>query len=122
MALYSGPGFIRYNGRNILQSKKIDFDFDSQNNDVNTSLLGRAGHSVGPKKVTVSIESAVPLAGLEVDWIGICDAQGEITIDFVLARKTYTCTGDLRKAGLGTSVGEANSSSLEFHGINTART
>lgn len=122
MAVYSGPAFIRYNGRPILQSNKVTLDFQSNNNDVNTSLLGRAGHSTGAKKVVVSVESAVPIGGLEVDWIGLCDAQAEVALDFVFARRTYSCTGDIRSANLSHSVDDANAVNFELHGINTART
>jgi hypothetical protein len=121
-APYSGPGFVRYRGRNILQSHKISLDFETGNNDVNTSLLGRAGHSPGAKKVVVRVESAVPQGGLEVDWVGIADAQGVVPLDFVFANRTYACEGDIRSVNLSHEVSNPNAVSWELHGINTSRT
>lgn len=111
---YSGPGFILYNGRPVLQSSSIDFNFDSDNKDVNTLLLGRAGHSAGAKNVKVSVSGAIPAGGLEVDWVAICDAQAEVNLGFVLAGKTYNCAGDVRTTKLGTSTDKANGVDFEF--------
>lgn len=122
MSVYSGPAFVRYRGRNVLQSNQVSLDFQSNNNDVSTSLLGRAGHSPGAKKVTVSVDSAVPQGGLEIDWVGLCDAQAEIQLDFVFANRTYSCTGDVRNVSLKHSVDSPNGVSFELHGINTTRT
>ena len=51
MALYSGPGFVLYEGTPVLQSSMVSMDVQTDNKDVNTQLLGRAGFSFGPKKV-----------------------------------------------------------------------
>ena len=73
---YSGPAFVLYNGRPVLQASSIDFSVETDNKDVNTMLLGRAGHSAGAKSVKLSVSSAVPADGPEVDWVGIADARG----------------------------------------------
>ena len=101
--IYSGPGFVTVNAVPVLQSSSIDFDVDTQNKDVQTLLLGTAGFSVGPQKVMVRVENAVPQSGLEFDWVGIALAQAVVTLGFKIAGKMYTCTGD-------------NSVSWEFHG------
>lgn len=116
MALYSGPGFALYNGTPILQSSSIDFDIQTDNKDVNTQLLGRAGMSPGPKKVQASINCAIPQNGLEFDWVRIANAQVEIPLAFKLANTTYACTGDVRSVKLSSSVDKANEVSFEFHG------
>ena len=63
MALYSAPGFIDYDGVPALQPNSVDFNIETDNKDVNTLLLGRAGHSAGSKSVKASVMSAVPQAG-----------------------------------------------------------
>lgn len=114
--IYSGPGFVTVNAVPVLQSSSIDFSVDTQNKDVETLLLGMAGFSVGPQKVMVSVDNAIPQAGMEFDWVGIALAQQAITLGFKLAGKTYTCTGDVRTVKAGTKVSDANTVSWEFHG------
>lgn len=113
---YSGPGFVLYNGRPVLQASSIDFNIETDNKDVNTLLLGRAGHSAGSKSVKVSVSSAVPQDGLEVDWPAIADAQAEVALAFRLADTTYNLRGDVRSVKLGTSTDKANEVSFEFSG------
>ena len=116
MALYSAPGFIDYNGVPALQPNSVDFNIETDNKDVNTLLLGRAGHSAGSKSVKASVMSAVPAAGLEIDWVGIAESQQEINLSFHLAGKVYNCKGDVRTVKLGTSTDKANEVSFEFSG------
>ena len=71
MALYSGPGFVLFNGVPVLQAGSITFNVETDNKDVNTLLLGRAGFSAGPKKVQASVDNAIPAIGMELDWPGI---------------------------------------------------
>ena len=93
--VYSRPGYISIAGRVLLQVMKIDVKFDSGNKDVDTLLLQRAGHSLGPQKVSVDVSSAVPAAGIE---------------------------GDIRTAGFSTDVGNPNGTDFNVSGklINTA--
>ena len=117
MALYSAPGFVLYAGIPVLQASNVSFNFMTDNKDVNTLLLGRAGHSAGPRKVQISVTSAVPQAGMEQAWIAIANAQGEVSLAFKVAGTTYNCTGDIREVKVDTSVDKANDVSFEFHGL-----
>jgi hypothetical protein len=116
MATYSGPGFVLYRGVPVLQASSVNFQVQTDNKDVNTLLLGRAGHSRGPKKVQVQVENAVPQAGLEVDWIGVANAQAEIALTFRVAGKTWNCVGDVREADIKSGVDNPNMLSMTFHG------
>lgn len=121
MPLYSAPGFIDYSGVPALQPNSVEFNIETDNKDVHTLLLGRAGHSAGSKSVKASVNSAIPAAGLEIDWVGIANAQQEVNLGFHLAGKVYNCKGDVRSVKLGTSVDKANEVSFEFSGriVNT---
>ena len=116
MAVYSGPGFVLWRGRPVLQANTVSMDVQTDNKDVNTLLLGRAGHSAGSKKIQISVGSAIPASGLEFDWVAIANAQLEVALSFRLAGKTYNCTGDIRGVKLDTSTEKANEVSFEFHG------
>jgi hypothetical protein len=115
MALYSGPGYILYRGTPVLQSSSISVDYDSGNKDVDTLLLGRAGHSRGPKKYTVNVENPIPAAGFEFDWDALAFAQGEVELSFRLAGKTWNFIGDIRTSGLKSGVDSANAQSFVYH-------
>lgn len=120
MAAYSGPGTVLYRGRPVLQASSAEFDVQTDNKDVVTLRLGRAGHSPGARKVSLQVSNAIPLAGFEVDWVGLANAQAEVQIGFRVANKTYECTGDIRGAKVTTSTEQANAVSWEFHGIITS--
>ena len=114
--VYSGPGFVTINAVPVLQSSSIDFDVDTQNKDVQTLLLGTAGFSVGPQKIMVHVDNAIPQSGMEFNWVALALAQQVVTLGFRLAGTTYTCTGDIRTVKAGTKVADANTVSWEFHG------
>ena len=114
--IYSGPGFVTVNAVPLLQSSYIFFDAGTKNEAVQTRLAGTDGCSVGPQKVMVRVENAVPQSGLEFDWVGIALARAVLTLGFMIAGKMYTCMGDIRTAKIGTKVADANSVSREFHG------
>lgn len=117
MAAYSTPGFVLYAGIPVLQASQVSFTFATDNKDVNTLLLGRAGHSAGPRKVQVDVTSAIPAAGMEQAWVTIASAQGEVSLAFKIGGKTYNCRGDIRDVKMDTSVDKANDVSFTFHGI-----
>lgn len=116
MATYSVPGFVLYQGTPVLQAGSVNFQLQTDNKDVTTLLLGRAGHSRGPVKVQIQVDNAIPQAGYEIDWVGIAKAQGEIALGFKIAGVTYNCVGDVRDADVKTSTEQANSLSFTFHG------
>ena len=116
MAVYSGPGYVLFEGVPVLQASNITYNVETDNKDVNTLLLGRAGFSPGPHKVQTSVDSAIPEAGMEVDWPGIARAQLQVSLSFVIAGTTYNATGDVRSVRVTTSTENANGVSFEFHG------
>lgn len=117
MAVYSPPGFVLYAGIPVLQASQVSMSFTTDNKDVNTLLLGRSGHSPGSKKVQIDVTSAVPAAGMEQAWVTIANAQGEVSLAFKVANKTYNCRGDIRDVKVDTSTDKANDVSFTFHGI-----
>ena len=119
---YSRPGFISIGGRTLLQSMKIDVKFDSGNKDVDTLLLGRAGHSLGPQKVSIDVSSAVPASGIEGDIITRLINAGTQSFAITYAGTIYNVEGDIRTAGFSSDVGNPNGTDFNVSGklINTA--
>lgn len=116
MAVYSGPGIVLYQGVPVLQATSITYNVETDNKDVNTLSLGRAGFSAGPRKVQVSVDNAIPASGMELDWPAIAEAQAEVSLGFVIAGVTRNATGDVRSVRVTTSTENANGVSFEFHG------
>lgn len=116
MAVYSGPGLVLYNGVPVLQASSITYKVETDNKDVVTLALGRAGFSAGPKKVQVSVDNAIPASGMEYDWPAIAEAQQQVSLGFVIAGVTRNATGDVRSVDVKTSTESANMVSFEFHG------
>jgi hypothetical protein len=114
--VYSGPGFVRLDGRVLLRSTKISLKIDSNNSDVVTILGGREGHTPGPTAVTASVESPIPADGFEVDFPRLCAAGAEHTLDFVIGSTEYPCVGDIRSSGVEGAAGSPNSTSFDFSG------
>lgn len=115
--IYSGPATLLYNGVPVLQCSSVELSIDTGNKDVDTMHLGRAGHSRGPKKIMLSVKNAVPLAGYEIDWIGLANAQLEVPLGLqTTLNKVYGLIGDVRTARYGSGVDSANELSFEYHG------
>ncbi len=120
MTVYSGPGSVAYRGRVLRQAKSLRINVESNNKDVNTLADGRAGHTPGPKMVTVDVSSAIPAessGGLEVDFVAITNAQQEVEFTYVLAGTRYRVKGDLRNTNLQSDAeGGANEVSYQHIG------
>lgn len=116
MALYSGPGFITYNGRPVLQSDSVELDVKSGNSRVKTLLLGDAGHSAGAEGVSITVSGGVPAAGVEVDWLGLSLSHVEVPLAFHCAGRVYNCVGDISDAKLSSGVDKPNMVSMTFNG------
>lgn len=120
MTVYSGPGSVEYRGRVLRQAKSIRINVDSGNKDVNTLADGHAGHTPGPKMVTVDVSSAIPAesaGGLELDTVALVNSQQEVEFTYVIAGKRYRVKGDLRNTGLSTDAeGGANEQSWQHVG------
>jgi hypothetical protein len=101
---------------------KVDVKFDSGNKDVDTLLLGRAGHSLGPQKVSIDVSSAVPAAGIEGDIITRLINAGTQSFAITFAGTIYNVEGDIRTAGFSSDVGNPNGTDFNVSGklINTA--
>lgn len=77
---YQGPGEIYANGRLLAEAQSITVRTLSNNNKVRTMKKGLSGYSAGPTEVEIKIESAVPRAGYEVDFKGICERKETVSI------------------------------------------
>lgn len=100
----------------LSESTSVSIDTDPKLNLIETMQKGFSGASPGAEMTTISIESVVPRAGFEIDYLS--KVQGvqvvEITV-FAHAKKT-TCQGFITKVSQKYGVNQAASVSFEFAG------
>lgn len=117
MALFSGPGFVRANGKNVTLSTMIEIDLATNNQPVDTMMEGYAGHAKGSKIYDIKVENPVPVEGFEVDWIGIAEEQEELDLDFVLPGVVdFGFQGMIDTSSLSLKTNTAASQSMAFKG------
>jgi hypothetical protein len=116
MSEFSKPVIVKLNGRHVLTAEESDFQVKSNDQAVYTLAEGLAGFSDGAAEATISVQSPVPVEGVEVDWQGM--ALDHITADmsYNLAGKEYTVRGRVMDSGLASRVNQPNRNSMSFHG------
>lgn len=90
---YQGPGEIQFNGSTLSEAKSVRVSVASNGKDVNTMAKGLAGRSKGPVKTTINVENAAPLAGLEADFLELCQLSKYVDVVVAFAGKRYQYTG-----------------------------
>jgi hypothetical protein len=100
----------------VLEASHAEIKFETNNKDVDTMRKGRAGHSRGAQKCTITVKNAIPQAGAEIDWAGIARAQLEVELGFRIAGKTYECVGDVRDVTVTSGTEQPNDLSFTYHG------
>lgn len=90
---YEGPGEIQYNNRTLAEAMSVSITHNPNNNRVYTMKKGLAGRSRGAYEAEISVENAVPKAGLEQDFIAHCIEDADVTISVLYAGKTYIYEG-----------------------------
>lgn len=81
---YEGPGKVYFGANALAESKRCRFRIMGNNRKVFTMKRGLAGRSRGPVEAEVTVENAVPLAGLEEEYIAKCieNENVRLVIDF----------------------------------------
>ena len=90
---YEGPGKVFFNNNLLAESQSVRMNFNGNNTRVKTMKRGLAGRSRGAFETEFSIDSAVPLAGLEVDFINLCVTNANVTVSIDLAGKRVAVDG-----------------------------
>ena len=70
MEKYEGPAEVYVRGRLLVEAKSCRARTSNNNNKVYTMAKGLAGPSRGPIESEIQLESAIPKAGYERDWLG----------------------------------------------------
>lgn len=93
MDQYEGPGEIQLDNRTLAESTSISVSGTGNNNPVRTMKKGLAGRSRGPVEFNITIENAIPKAGLEQEFIRKVVENADVVISHIVADKTYLYDG-----------------------------
>lgn len=113
---YEGPADIQINGRTMAEARSIDFSVLGNKRRVYTMKKGLAGRSRGPVECEATIEFAVPKAGHERDWYGLCVDDADITLVFVDGGKRIQVSGWIESVRPSRSTDREAGLSMEFVG------
>lgn len=88
---YEGPGVVMMDGSLLAEVTSCRVRLASNNNRVRTMRKGLAGRSKGPREAEITCSNAVPVAGLEQEFVEkvINDADVQIVIVFGGRRYQY---------------------------------
>lgn len=90
---YEGPGEVQFNSRTLAEAVSISTNIASNSSEVLTMKKGLAGRSAGPTRTEISVESAVPKGGMELEFAEMCVKDADVTITHRFAGKTYIYEG-----------------------------
>jgi hypothetical protein len=116
MADEYATGYVVYQGLALSEVSDIDFDEESGDQEVVTILKGLAGHSNGAAKVKLTLKSAIPAAGMEVDFAEICRKHRTIEVRFRCAGVEATAQGRVMNAKRSVSANNPSALDVTFNG------
>lgn len=103
-------------GQMLSESTSVTIDTDPKLNVIETMQKGMAGFSPGAEATTISVDSAVPRAGFEVNYIKRVQNVQVVEITVLAHGQKTTCTGCITKVSQKYGVGTAANVSFEFLG------
>lgn len=108
------PVFI--NGTPLEEVTSVEMTLDSGRSEIFTTTKGLAGFAEGAKKVSVRVNLAVPVSGLEYDVWKACNAGDYVTIQIGVGRGDFASTGKIISTGVSGSVNQAVENSFDWSG------
>ena len=108
------PLFI--NGNFIEQKTSVSISWDGGQQRVELLNEGLGGFTPGSGSVTISIGLAVPIGGLEEDYVGMMHRGEYVTMQVPVGAQTYVGTGKITTCEISQSSGASTEGSLEWSG------
>lgn len=107
---------VAINGTWLTEITSVEATLDSGRTEIFTTTKGFAGFAEGAKVVSVRVNSAVPIQGLEGDVWNLVDSGDWVTIQLGVGGEDFASTGKLTTCGVSGSVNQAVESSFEWRG------
>lgn len=93
MDKYVGAASILVKGSLLAEAQRVRVSIRSNANPVRTMKKGLAGRSRGPVTSEITVENAVPRAGMEQDFVTMLLVDQDVDLQFVFDGRTYTYEG-----------------------------
>lgn len=117
LSKYKGAGEIYINGRLIAEATDMEFTIRSNDNKVMTMQKGMAGFSDGPTEVEGTINSAVPKAGYDHEFLDTILDKKEVRVTWITAgNRRVTAEGRFGELRERFDSASPASSSIPFMG------
>jgi hypothetical protein len=87
--IYEGPGRLYFNGNPLAEAKSVRWSVSGRHNPVRTMRKGFSGISRGAPESNINVSNAVPIDGLEADFVEQCIAGAQVRIVVRVAGKSY---------------------------------
>lgn len=112
MTQYNGPCELQFDGRTLAEATTCRISVTPNTTPVRTMKKGLGGRSRGPVECTIDVESAIPKAGFEVDFMQKCIDDADVTIVIVRAGKRVAFDSFITNVAESYGVQAAASSSF----------
>lgn len=109
---YESGGEIQFNNSTLAEATSVQVETSSNKKPVTTIKKGFAGGAAGAAMTRITVENAVPKAGLEAEFIALCQAGTECTVLRYLAGQRYSYNGYIESVSEQGNVD--NAASLSF--------
>lgn len=106
---YQGPAEIWLNSRALFEVQSIDWSVKGNNNKVHTMRRGLAGKSDGPRESETTLKNAIPIKGLEFNFIQYVLSGKPCSLVFKVGGTRVTIPGWFEEAS-GNSATDSSSS------------
>jgi hypothetical protein len=94
----------------------VEMTLDTGRTEIFTTTKGLAGFAEGAKKVTIKVNCAVPVSGLEFDVWNEANQGNWVSIQIGVGRGDFASVGKINTAGVSGSVNQAVENSFEWVG------
>lgn len=109
-------GWVIYNGQALTEATEVDFEEESNDKAVDTILKGRSGYSSGPETCKLTLKSAVPLKGYEVNFHALCRLHKTVRVRYRMAGLERTVEGRIMTVKSSYGVGGAAALDVSIDG------
>lgn len=113
---YEGAAEIYVNGRLQAEAESSEAKVDANDNVVNTMQKGFAGFSDGAGSSTISINSAIPRAGYETDFVAAVVEKKSVVVVIKSGARRHRFEGRFQSAAWGNGTSATSMLKGEFVG------
>lgn len=90
---YEGPGRIWLGSNALAEAQTLRWSVNGNNRRVYTMKKGLAGRARGPIEGEITVENAVPISGLEDDYVEKIVDNADVRVTFEMGGKLYSFDG-----------------------------